>query len=193
MHTLLQDFFSGVDVRKSLPPEQVTAAGAALQAAIIAGVDSQKSEEAVSLDVAPLNIGVETHGGLLRARACARRVRRVPPRRGGGGLSAARRGAGILTEIIRRGEALPPPLPRTNRTSLVPPLVLSGHVPLQALPRRNVEMRLCTVADDQEAVLVQARAPPRTPARCGPARKGGEGEGECSIRLMTNSRKSALA
>ena len=159
VHMLLQDFFSGVDVRKSLPPEQVTAAGAALQAAIIAGVDSHKSEEAVSLDVAPLNIGVETHGGLLRARACACRVRRVPPRRGGGGLSAARRGAGIMTEIIRRGEAL---------------------------PRRNVEMRLCTVTDDQEAVLVQARAPPRTPARRGPARKEGGGEGG-------RARASALA
>ena len=35
-------------------------------------------------------------------------------------------GKTLLARVIA-AEAQPPPLPRTNRTSLVPPLVLSGH------------------------------------------------------------------
>jgi hypothetical protein len=41
--------------------------------------------------------------------------------------AALRRAAGLNACMIAETRVLPPPLPRTNRTSLVPPLVLSGH------------------------------------------------------------------
>jgi hypothetical protein len=40
----------------------------------------------------------------------------------------------------------PPPLPRTNRTSLVPPLVLSGHVTPPVLLLTRVPMAVITIS-----------------------------------------------
>jgi len=59
---------------------------------------------------------------LAAARGGAAAVRRAPPRR-----VAAPGGGRARVRPVQEAMSPPPPLPRTNRTSLVPPLVLSGH------------------------------------------------------------------
>ena len=62
---LLQDFFNGKDLCKSINPDECVAYGAAVQAAILDGVKTDKLDKVILLDVAPLSLGIETAGGIM--------------------------------------------------------------------------------------------------------------------------------
>ncbi|KAF9600657.1 hypothetical protein IFM89_011240 [Coptis chinensis] len=62
---LLQDFFNGKELCKSINPDEAVAYGAAVQAAILSGENSEKVQGMVLLDVAPLSLGLETAGGVM--------------------------------------------------------------------------------------------------------------------------------
>ena len=61
IQSLLQSFFNGKELCKDINPDEAVAYGAAVQGAVLAG----EKLDLVLLDVAPLNLGIETAGGLM--------------------------------------------------------------------------------------------------------------------------------
>jgi L1 cell adhesion molecule like protein len=63
---LLSEFFGGKELCNTINPDEAVAYGAAVQAHILGGGESdEKTHGLVVLDVAPLSLGIETAGGVM--------------------------------------------------------------------------------------------------------------------------------
>merc|ERR1711959_530207 len=62
---LLQDFFNGKELCKSINPDEAVAYGAAVQASILNNDGSEANRDVILLDVTPLSLGIETAGGQM--------------------------------------------------------------------------------------------------------------------------------
>ena len=62
---MLQDFFNGKQLNRSINPDEAVAYGATVQAAILSGEGSEQVKDLLLLDVAALSQGIETAGKVM--------------------------------------------------------------------------------------------------------------------------------
>ena len=62
---ILQDFMGGRELNKSINPDEAVAYGAAVQAAVLTGVQDDAVKDVLLVDVAPHSLGIETAGGVM--------------------------------------------------------------------------------------------------------------------------------
>ncbi|KAH8920455.1 heat shock protein 70, partial [Atractiella rhizophila] len=65
IQSLVSDFFGGRSLNKSINPDEAVAYGAAVQAAVLTGQTSEKTQDLLLLDVAPLSLGVAMQGDIF--------------------------------------------------------------------------------------------------------------------------------
>ncbi len=62
---MLSNYFNGKELCRNINPDEAVAYGAAVQAAILSGVQDETTNSMILLDVTPLSLGVETAGGMM--------------------------------------------------------------------------------------------------------------------------------
>ncbi|CUA72333.1 heat shock 70kDa protein 1/8 [Rhizoctonia solani] len=65
IQSLVSEFFGGRQLNKSINPDEAVAYGAAVQAAVLTGQTSEKTQNILLLDVAPLSLGVAMQGDVF--------------------------------------------------------------------------------------------------------------------------------
>ncbi|GER33819.1 heat shock 70 kDa protein [Striga asiatica] len=65
VQSLLQSFFNGKELCRSINPDEAVAYGAAVQAAVLTGLRDNKVRDLVLCDVTPLSLGIEIEGEVM--------------------------------------------------------------------------------------------------------------------------------
>merc|ERR1711997_196409 len=65
IQSIVSEYFGGKEPCSSINPDEAVAYGAAVQAAILSGHDSEATRDILLIDVTPLSLGIETAGGVM--------------------------------------------------------------------------------------------------------------------------------